>query len=255
MKKKQININKLIPVLSVLMVLVSWEIIVVLFDIQKYILPRPTNVLMKIVDNYELVLSHAKYTVFEAVVGILGSVVIAVLTAIVLDKVKIIKSFVYPLLTISQTVPLMAIAPLLLIWFGFGVDAKILVVILVCYFPITINIISGFDEIDQDEIDLFKVMKASTLNTYKKLKIPYALPYFFSGLKIATTYAVLGALIAEYMGGANGLGIYLIRAMKSFDIEMVFGIIIVIITLTLLLLTLVHFIENITIKYKSKGEN
>ena len=255
MKKKQININKLIPVLSVLMVLVSWEIIVVLFDIQKYILPRPTNVLMKIVDNYELVLSHAKYTVFEAVVGILGSVVIAVLTAIVLDKVKIIKSFVYPLLTISQTVPLMAIAPLLLIWFGFGVDAKILVVILVCYFPITINIISGFDEIDQDELDLFKVMKASTLNTYKKLKIPYALPYFFSGLKIATTYAVLGALIAEYMGGANGLGIYLIRAMKSFDIEMVFGIIIVIITLTLLLLTLVHFIENITIKYKSKGEN
>jgi len=237
------------------MVLVSWEIIVVLFDIQKYILPRPTNVLMKIVDNYELVLSHAKYTVFEAVVGILGSVVIAVLTAIVLDKVKIIKSFVYPLLTISQTVPLMAIAPLLLIWFGFGVDAKILVVILVCYFPITINIISGFDEIDQDELDLFKVMKASTLNTYKKLKIPYALPYFFSGLKIATTYAVLGALIAEYMGGANGLGIYLIRAMKSFDIEMVFGIIIVIITLTLLLLTLVHFIENITIKYKSKGEN
>jgi len=237
------------------MVLVSWEIIVVLFDIQKYILPRPTNVLMKIVDNYELVISHAKYTVFEAVVGILGSVVIAVLTAIVLDKVKIIKSFVYPLLTISQTVPLMAIAPLLLIWFGFGVDAKILVVILVCYFPITINIISGFDEIDQDELDLFKVMKASTLNTYKKLKIPYALPYFFSGLKIATTYAVLGALIAEYMGGANGLGIYLIRAMKSFDIEMVFGIIIVIITLTLLLLTLVHFIENITIKYKSKGEN
>lgn len=255
MKKKQININKFIPVFSVLMVLVTWEIVVVLFDIEKYILPRPTNVIMKIVDNFDLVVSHAKYTVFEAVIGILGSVIIAVLTAIVLDKIKVIKSFVYPLLTISQTVPLMAIAPLLLIWFGFGVDAKILVVILVCYFPITINIISGFDEIDQDELDLFKVMKASTLNTYIKLKIPYALPYFFSGLKIATTYAVLGALIAEYMGGANGLGIYLIRAMKSFDIEMVFGIIIVIITVTLLLLALVHFIENITIKYKSKGDN
>ncbi|PAT01414.1 ABC transporter permease [Candidatus Izimaplasma bacterium ZiA1] len=255
MKKKQININKFIPVFSVLMVLVTWEIVVVLFDIEKYILPRPTNVIMKIVDNFDLVVSHAKYTVFEAIIGILGSVVIAVITAIVLDKVKVIKSFVYPLLTISQTVPLMAIAPLLLIWFGFGVDAKILVVILVCYFPITINIISGFDEIDQDELDLFKVMKASTLNTYIKLKIPYALPYFFSGLKIATTYAVLGALIAEYMGGANGLGIYLIRAMKSFDIEMVFGIIIVIITVTLLLLALVHFIENITIKYKSKGDN
>lgn len=255
MKKKQININKFIPVFSVLMVLVTWEIVVVLFDIEKYILPRPTNVIMKIVDNFDLVVSHAKYTVFEAIIGILGSVIIAVLTAIVLDKIKVIKSFVYPLLTISQTVPLMAIAPLLLIWFGFGVDAKILVVILVCYFPITINIISGFDEIDQDELDLFKVMKASTLNTYIKLKIPYALPYFFSGLKIATTYAVLGALIAEYMGGANGLGIYLIRAMKSFDIEMVFGIIIVIITVTLLLLALVHFIENITIKYKSKGDN
>ena len=123
---------------------------------------------------------------------------------------------------------------------------------LVCFFPITINILGGFDEIDKDELDLFKTMKASTKDLYLKLKIPYSLPYFFSGLKIATTYAVLGALIGEYMGGSYGLGIYISRAMRSYSALMVFGIIIVLVAMTLLLLLVVQLLEKLLIKYKTE---
>lgn len=255
MKKKQININSIIPVISVVAVAILWELFTVITQIENYVLPSLSSVLKALKDNWELVIQHAKYTMFEAVVGLLIAVVISYITAIILDKYRTIRKFVYPLLAISQTVPLMAIAPLLIIWLGLDVDAKIMVVVLVCYFPITINIMGGFDEIDQDELDLFYVMKSSTIDLYRKLKIPSSLPYFFSGLKIATTYAVLGALVSEYMGGKYGLGIYLSRSMRSFSTEMVFGIIIVIVISTLLMLGLVQILENTLIKYKTKEKS
>ena len=252
MKKKQISINKLIPFISVLTVLILWETFTVLFGIDSYVLPRLTTVFQSLYENRTLVITHSIYTISEAVLGLIIAIIISFLTAIILDRYKTFQKFVYPLIAISQTIPLMAIAPLLIIWFGLGVDAKIMVVVLVCYFPITINILSGFNEIDQDELDLFKVMKASTKDLYIKLKIPNSLPYFFSGLKIATTYAVLGALVAEYMGGKYGLGIYLSRAMRSYSTEMVFGIIIVIVISTLIMLAIVQLLERVSIKYKIK---
>lgn len=252
MKKKQININNFIPVISVVCLLILWEFFTVLTGIEAFILPRFSDVVIELFDNLDLILKHTVYTIFEAVTGLVISVVIAFAFAIILDKFRTIKRFIYPILAISQTVPLMAIAPLLIIWFGLGVDAKILIVVLVCFFPITINILGGFDEIDQDELDLFKIMNASTFDLYRKLKIPYSLPYFFSGLRIATTYAVLGALIGEYMGGAYGLGIYISRAMRSYSTLMVFGIIIVLVLSTLLLLLIVQLLENMTIKYKKE---
>ncbi|MFK5883646.1 MAG: ABC transporter permease [Candidatus Izemoplasma sp.] len=250
MKKKQISINKIIPLISILFVLVLWESVTIIFSIDNYVLPRLTTVLKSLYENRSLVFTHARYTMSEAIIGLLIAVMISFITAVILDKFKKFQSFVYPIIAISQTIPLMAIAPLLIIWFGLGVDAKIMVVVLVCYFPITINILTGFSEIDQDELDLFKVMKASTKDLYLKLKIPSSLPYFFSGLRIATTYAVLGALIAEYMGGKFGLGIYLSRAMRSYSTEMVFGIIIVIVVSTLAMLAIVQLLERIYIKYK-----
>lgn len=253
MKKKQININKFIPLFSVVSVLIIWELFTVITKVDAYILPRFSDVIVELFSHLDLILKHTVYTLFEAISGLLISVVIAFIFAIVLDKFKRVKQFVYPLLAISQTVPLMAIAPLLIIWFGLGVDAKVLIVVLVCFFPITINILGGFDEIDPDELDLFKTMHASTFDLYRKLKIPYSMPYFFSGLRIATTYAVLGALIGEYMGGTYGLGIYISRAMRSYSVLMVFGIIIVLVVSTLLLLGIVGLLENITVNYKKEN--
>lgn len=252
LKIKQININKLIPILSVLTVIIIWELFTRIAQIDTFILPRFSDVIIELFDKRELVLKHTIYTIFEAVSGLLIAVVLSFAFATILDHFKKVKAFVYPILAISQTIPLMAIAPLLIIWFGLGVDAKILIVVLVCFFPITINILGGFDEIDKDELDLFKTMKSSTLDLYLKLKIPYSLPYFFSGLKIATTYAVLGALIGEYMGGSFGLGIYISRAMRSYSVLMVFGIIIVLVGSTLLLLLVVQLLEKLLVKYKTE---
>ena len=253
MKKKQINISRFIPLLSILFVAIVWELTVVITNLPHYVLPRFTLVMETLFERRELLVFHSKYTITEALIGIGISIIISFLTALVLDLSKTLKRFFYPILAITQTIPLMAIAPLFIIWFGFGMLPKILVVILVCYFPITINILTGFDEIDQEQIDLFTVMKASTKDLYLKLKLPSALPYFFSGLKIAATYSILAAFIGEFMGGNYGLGKYLEIARRSYDIPPVFAIIIVVIATTLILLGIIGIIEKITINYK--GEN
>lgn len=252
MKKKQININKFIPIFSIIFVAVLWEVVVIVTGLPHYVLPKFTVVIETLIEKRALLLFHSKYTITEALLGMGISVVISFITALVLDLSSTLKRFFYPILAITQTIPLMAIAPLFIIWFGFGMLPKILVVILVCYFPITINILAGFDEIDQDNIDLFTVMKASTKDVYVKLKIPAALPYFFSGLKIAATYSILAAFIGEFMGGNYGLGKYLEIARRSYDIPNVFAIIIVVITTTLILLGIISIIEQISIKYKGE---
>lgn len=250
MKKKQINTNKLIPIVSVLFVIVVWELFVIITDMPVYVLPRFTVVVQSIIENSGLLLHHSLYTVAEALIGISISVVLSFLIALVMDRFTVFKRFAYPIIAISQTIPLMAIAPLFIIWFGFGMLPKVLVVILVCFFPITINIMTGFEEINHDLLDLFTVMKASLKDIYLKLKLPSALPYFFSGLKIATTYAVLAAFIGEFMGGNNGLGHYLEAARRSYAIDNVFAIIIVVITITLVLLGIISSLEKRLLQYK-----
>ena len=252
MKKKPISISKLLPLLSIFTVALLWELITIILDLPVYILPRFSDVIIELISNFSLLMHHAFYTVSEAIVGLLISIIISFMTALVLDRNRHVKNFIYPIIAISQTIPLMAIAPLFVIWFGFTFFAKILVVILVCYFPITINILTGFEEIDREEIDLFKVMKSSTKDLYLKLKIPSAIPYFFSGLKIATTYAILAALIAEFMGGKDGLGLYIETARRSYSVTSVFAIIIVIIVATLILLLIIQLLEKMIVKYKGE---
>jgi ABC-type nitrate/sulfonate/bicarbonate transport system permease component len=252
LKKKQINIDKLIPVISIGMVLAIWELFVIISKVPTYVLPRFSKVIVTLFENRELLVLHSKYTVSEALIGIVISIFIAITVALIMDQFKFAKKLLYPIIAISQTIPLMAIAPLFIIWFGFDMLPKVLVVILVCFFPMTINIMTGFEEIDQDKIDLFKVMKSSKFDLYRKLKIPSAIPYFFSGLKIATTYAILAALIGEFMGGKYGLGLYLEAARRSYSIESVFAIIIVVISITLILLGIIQLIERRVLKYKGE---
>lgn len=252
MKKKQINTNKFIPVFSVIIVIIVWELVTTITKIPHYVLPSFSLVMKDLFKNIDLLLTHTYYTLTAALVGLFLSVIIAFATALLLDQSKRMKSFMYPIIAISQTVPLMAVAPLFIIWFGFGILPKILIVILVCFFPITMNILTGFEEIDEDTLDLFHVMKAPKKDIYLKLKFPASIPYFFSGLKIAATYAILAAFIGEFMGGNFGLGYYLVAAQKSFSIPTVFAIIIFVISTTLLLLFGISLIEKKLLKYKEK---
>ncbi|WP_278277894.1 ABC transporter permease [Acetobacterium bakii] len=201
--------------------------------VERFILPAPTDIVNALILNWSDILMHTGVTFFEGITGLLVAVVFSFAMAIIMDQFVLVKKAIYPSLVISQTVPIIIIAPLLAMWFGFGIAPKIFVVVLVCFFPITINLIEGLQSVDQELIDLVRSMGARKIQIFSKIKFPYALPYFFSGLKIAATYSIMGAVIGEWLGGKAGLGVYMLRARHAFALDLVFASILVIVILSI----------------------
>ncbi|MBU4541544.1 ABC transporter permease [uncultured Acetobacterium sp.] len=235
MRKYQNISDKLIPILFILAILVVWELVVNLAIVARYILPAPTDIVDALIANGSDIIMHTGVTFFEGMTGLLVAVLLSLLMAIVMDQFPIVKKAIYPVLVISQTVPIIVIAPLLAMWFGFGIAPKIFVVVLVCFFPITVNLIEGLQSVDGELINLVRSMGASKGQIFAKIKFPSALPYFFSGLKIAATYSIMGAVIGEWLGGKAGLGVYMLRARHAFALDLVFASILVIVVLSIIL--------------------
>ena len=155
-----------------------------------------------------------------------------------------------PLMTISQTIPTVAIAPLLVLWLGYGALPKVVLVVLSTFFPITVSLVSGFRSVDPDVIDLMRTMNASRWQIFWYAKLPAAAEQFFSGLKISATYAIVGAVIAEWLGGNEGLGVYMTRVRKSFSYDRMFAAIIVISALSLALMKVVELVQRLCMPWK-----
>jgi len=232
-------------------VIVLWQVIVQTGIVNGLILPAPSSVFLAFISNVDTITGHSIQTLLESVIGLTISIVIGFLTAIILDTSSWIRKAIYPILVTTQTIPMIAIAPLLLLWFGFDMLPKIIIVVLSCFFPITIATISGFAQTDPDLIRLFKSMKASYFQTLWKVKLPGSLPQFFAGVKIAATYAVTGAIVGEYVGAYQGLGIYMQEMAHAHAINVVFAIIFVIAILSVLLFWIVLLIERATIPWSS----
>ncbi|MDN6195766.1 MAG: ABC transporter permease [Atopostipes suicloacalis] len=199
---------------------------------------------------------HTKVTLYEAFLGFGLAIIFAFLLAMIMDSFNLVKKAFYPLLIISQTIPTIAIAPILIIWFGFGTLPKILVVLMACFFPIIINLIDGLDNIDPDYLRLFDLMGASKLQTFRHLKGPIAMVHLLSGIKISATYMIVSAIVAEWLGGEKGIGVYMVRAKNSYALDKVFASIIVIIIISLITIYLINFIGDYLIRWKnSEGEN
>lgn len=204
----------------------------------------------------ELIWMHTKVTLYEAFLGFGLAIVSAFILAIIMDSFDLVKKAFYPLLVISQTIPTIAIAPILIIWFGFGTLPKVLVVLMACFFPIIINLIDGLDNIDPDYLRLFELMEATKLQTFRHLKGPVAMVHLLSGIKISASYMVVSAIIAEWLGGEKGLGVYMVRAKNSYALDKVFASIIVIIVISLITIYFINFIGNHLIRLKNiEGEN
>lgn len=207
-------------------------------------------------NDAELIWMHTKVTLYEAFLGFGLAIVSAFILAIIMDSFDLVKKAFYPLLVISQTIPTIAIAPILIIWFGFGTLPKVLVVLMACFFPIIINLIDGLDNIDPDYLRLFELMEATKLQTFRHLKGPVAMVHLLSGIKISASYMVVSAIIAEWLGGEKGLGVYMVRAKNSYALDKVFASIIVIIVISLITIYFINFIGNHLIRWKNiEGEN
>lgn len=242
--KKYINIeNKLIPIVFQLLVLFIWQVSIEIWKIPQYILPSPKDIIVtffKIIPN---ITNHIYATLYEAMVGFVISILFALILAILMDNVKIIKKCIYPVVVVSQTIPIIVLAPLFIIWFGLGILPKVIVVVLVCFFPILVSLIDGLESVDTDMINLLKTMGASKFQIFTMVKLPSSTVNFFSGLRIAATYSIMGAIIGEWLGGGKGLGIYMIRAKNSYALDKVFAVIIIIVMLSMALFGLLYLLQ------------
>ncbi len=241
-----------LPIGFMLVLVIIWEMIIRIVEVPNYILPAPTAIVSFLFANFGLLMSHTKTTIVEALLGLFLAVVFSLFLAMIMNRFKTIKQMIYPLLVVSQTVPIIAVAPLFMIWFGFGMLPKILIVILVCFFPIVVNLTHGLENVDQDLVDLMGVMQANSIQIFTKVQLPAILPSFFSGLKIAATYSVMGAVIAEWVGAKSGLGVYMIRVMRAFMTDALFADILIIVILSIGLFQLISFVEKKVMPWKGK---
>lgn len=235
-------------------IIIVWELSVHLVHINSQILPAPSVIASALFFNWNIIFPHIQQTLLETIIGIFIAIVLGAATAILLDTSSWVRRAVYPLLITSQTIPMIALAPLLLLWLGFDLLPKVIIVTLYCFFPIAIAMADGFAGIDPELVHVFKSMHASSWQTLRLLKIPSAMPSFFSGLKIAVTYSMTGAIVGEYIGAFQGLGIFIQMSANSHATALVFAAILITAISSLLLFGIVEIIERISLPWYFKNK-
>lgn len=245
----------LTPLLTVMALLVLWQAVVGVGFVPNFLLPTPVQVVQSLVEDAPLLAGHCATTLAEAAVGLAAGVALGFVFAVLMDRFEGFYLAFEPLMTISQTIPTVAIAPLLVLWLGYGALPKVVLVIISTFFPITVSLASGFRSVDPDVIDLMRTMNASRWQIFWYAKLPAATEQFFSGLKISATYAIVGAVIAEWLGGNVGLGVYMTRVRKSFSYDRMFASIIVISALSLGLMKLVELAQRACMPWKRAERN
>lgn len=219
-------------------------------------LPSPFDVVLAFLKDSPLLMEHAKTTLTEAFLGLTMGTALGFLIAVLMDRFQIFYKSIYPIIVLTQTVPTVAIAPLLVLWLGYGILPKITLIVITTFFPIAVSLLEGFRSSDKDALNLLKAMGANRLQCFIHIKLPSALNQFFSGLKISASYSVVGAVVSEWLGGFTGLGVYMTRVRKSYSFDKMFAVIFFISLISLLLMFLVSLAKNIAMPWeKAKNEN
>lgn len=252
--KKSENTNKVIPFVALGLVLVLWYLVTYFEWVPPFMLPTPGAVLKVFWTDRLLLLNHLKMTLTEAFLGLGIGVSLGFISALLMDRFRLVRDALYPLLVLTQTVPTVAIAPLLVLWMGYGMAPKVTLVVIVTFFPIAMNLYEGFQRADQDATQLLRAMGASHWEIFHYIKWPMSLSSFFSGLKISTSYAIVGAVIAEWLGGYAGLGVYMTKVKKSYSFDKMFAVIVFISLISYPFLVLVQALEKKTMPWK-KGSS
>lgn len=233
------------PAIAFLLLLAAWQTVAVAGLVPADMLPSPTRVVSAAAAEHTVLLRHAIPTLVATVAGFALSVTVAFATATLLDFSRILRSALLPLLIVSQTLPLIALAPLVVLWFGFGLLPKILLVAFVTYFPMVVGLLRGFADADPESERLLASMGASRATVFRLVRLPASTASFFSSLRISITYAVVGAIFAEYAGAVAGLGVYMQSAKNVFRTDLVLSAVGVSTVLTLCLFGAVVLAERL----------
>ena len=227
-----------------------WQTVCSLGWVPGYMLPSPVQVVQAFLSELPLLFENSLITLQEAFLGLLLGVTVGFVAAVLMDAFEVLYKAFYPLLILTQTIPSVAIAPLLVLWFGYGMTPKIVLIVISTFFPVTVGLLDGFRSADRDAIGLRRSMGANRLQIFRHIKFPSALPQLFSGLRIAAAYSVVGAVISEWLGGFGGLGVYMTRVKKAFAFDKMFAVIFLISAISLALMALVELAQKKCMPYR-----
>ena len=251
-KKYQSIISKSAPIVSLLALGALWLFVSEGEIVPSYMLPSPIDVVQAFISDFSVLMSHATVTLQEALYGLFIGTAFGFLLAVLMDRFDFLYKALYPVLVITQTIPTIAIAPLLVLWMGFSMAPKITLVVLTTFFPIAISLLDGFRSADEDSIRLIRSMGGGNFRIFCHIKLPCAMEQFFSGLKVSASYSVVGAVISEWLGGFEGLGVYMTRVKKAYAFDKMFAVIILVSIVSLALMGAVALLKNIAMPYKRK---
>ena len=244
MKKFQNITDKIAPSIIIVILLIIWQTLSMINIIPKFMLPSPIEVVRAFISDFPLLMEHTEITLIEAFLGLGLGIILGFAVAVIMDRFEYAYKMIYPVLVITQTIPTVAIAPLLVLWMGYGILPKIMLILLTSFFPITIGLLDGFRSVDKDMLNLLKTMGASSFQNFIHLKLPSSLGYFFAGLRISVSYSIIGAVVAEWLGGYDGLGVYMTRVRNSYSFDKMFAVIFLISGISLLLMYFVKKIQR-----------
>jgi ABC-type nitrate/sulfonate/bicarbonate transport system permease component len=242
------------PALILVVCVVGWDLATRVLDVSSRVLPAPGLVARSTWDDRSSLWPAIETTTKEAVFGIGVAVVVAVVLAIAIDWSPRVRRGVYPLMVASQTLPIIALAPLVVIWFGFGTTPKVVLVALFTFFSIAVGLVQGLASVEHDTMSLLRTMGATRRQLLLHARLPSAVPQFFTGLKIAITYSYVSAIVAEFVGAQQGLGVYMTTSKNAFRTDLVFGAVLVTAALTLLLFGVVVLLERLATPWRRPAE-
>jgi len=238
-----------LPPVAMVVLLLLWEAVVDAFSIPLFVIPAPSDILHASIHSGGRIPFHTFITLYETIAGFAVATVIGIGLGIVIVSSRLLRDMFFPLLVIAQSVPKVSIAPVLLITLGYGELPKIIIVFLVCFFPIVVSTAAGLESAPKEVLDLARSMSATTFDAFRKVRFPSAMPQIFVGLKVAVILAVIGAIIGEFVGSDRGLGYLILISMSQAETPLAFGAIAVLAILSILLFYGVELLERILVPW------
>ncbi len=237
------------PFIFLVLLIAMWDVAIRVFHIPPYQVPAPYDVVVTLWQEWPKLLAEAWPTTVATVEGFLLSAAFGIPVAMMIAGSRTIESYVYPLLVFSQSIPKIAVAPLFVVWFGFGMMPKVLSAFLLGFFPVVVSAVQGFKSVEPDMLDLARAMEASRLQIFRMVSLPHAMPAIFSGLKVSITLAVVGAVVGEFVGSNSGIGYVLQRSIGNFELPTMFAALVILALIGVILFWILDVIERFAIPW------
>jgi ABC-type nitrate/sulfonate/bicarbonate transport system permease component len=240
------------PITLLALLVTGWEVVARLLDVEDYLLPAPSEVARALIEDWPLLGPDTWVTAREVLLGFMIALAAGLALAIAFHLSPLLRRAAYPLVVASQAVPVIVIAPILVIWFGFGIAPKLIVIALVCFFPVVVNTLDGLRSVDRTQVKMMRTLNASRLDVFRRLELPASLPYLFSGARIAVAVAVIGAVFGELVGSDAGLGHAIQVGTAQLATARVFAAVLILSIMAIVLFALVSALERLLVPWAGR---